>query len=79
MYRVTMSSLSDAVEGADDEGAAAGVNAGRGADGLISLDASQSESSEEDSEVDPVVHLYNQRMRRQPVFPIQKLLQGVSF
>ena len=40
---------------------------------------SQSESSEDDSDTDPVVHLYHQRLRRQPVFPIQKLLQRVSF
>lgn len=45
--------------------------------GLISSGPSQSETSEDESETEPVVHLYNQRMRRQPVFPIQKLLQRV--
>ena len=39
---------------------------------------SQSETSEDDSDSDPVTHLYMQRLRHQPVFPIQKLLQRVS-
>ena len=46
-------------------------------DAVIGQGTSQSETSEDDSETDPVVHLYNQRMRRQPVFPIRKLQQRV--
>ena len=47
-------------------------------DALIGQGTSQSETSEDDSETDPAVHLYNQRMRRQPIFPIRKLQQRVG-
>ena len=49
-----------------------------GEDVLNSQEPSQSEMSDDDDETDPAVHLYNRRMRRQPVFPIQKLLHRVS-
>ena len=39
---------------------------------------SASEISESAEDVDPSVQLYNQRLRRPPVFPVSKLMQRVS-
>ena len=62
----------------DDEADPDDAAEGDGEDVLNSQEPSQSETSDDDDETDPAVHLYNQRMRRQPVFPIQKLLHRVS-
>jgi len=65
-------------EEGNDEAAPSDAAEEGGEDVLNSQEPSQSETSDVDDETDPAVHLYNQRMRRQPVFPIQKLLHRVG-